>query len=395
MAEQNANKGYAAIKKEVTKGTAVTPDVYVPYYSQSMNTDMKLISDEPIYGTTFKRFQTLQNIRSHGGSLSVMAEPNSAARWLDMVAAKTATTGAGPYTHTYAASNTVSPNSYTLDISLGSQVVRFFGVEAGKVNFGFDDDKMVLALDDVAALGSFYGREVSTVTGSGPYTITFKTNYDASPTTGLVVGDLIQLYRISTGTYINATVATIPTATTITVTENVALGAVGDVVTLRPATPTLSLLTPFLWGRTEFRFGATAAGALSATQTRLESGSELTLSHEFEENEGARRSGAFDPAALVRTVYDLEGSVKMFFDKPEQIRYWQGIEKRSLVMRSFSGTTSEYELRVTLNNIRTMNNEIPTESEGVIYHETDIVPNYDTADGKGFEVAVINAVATV
>src|SRR4051794_34211269 len=128
MAERNASVGYLAISKETTKGTAVTPAVFAPYYKQSLVTDFSLISDEPVYGNKFKRFQALQGIRSHGGSATVMAEPNSAAYFLDMISTKLSTSGSNPYTHSFGASSTTDPNSYTVDVSLVSQVVRFMGV---------------------------------------------------------------------------------------------------------------------------------------------------------------------------------------------------------------------------------------------------------------------------
>jgi hypothetical protein len=393
--DRNASGGYAALKKETTKGTAVTPDTYVPYYNQSLVTDPHLMSDEPIYGNLFRRLQSLPGIKSHGGSISVMAEPNTGARWFDMLATKSSTAGSNPYTHTYGASIVTPPNSYTVDLSFVSQVVRYIGVEASKITIGWDGEKMVFNID-VSALKSFLSAEVASVTGAGPYTVTLNaTESNPSPTTGLVVGDLFQIYDVSAAAYLTATIATIPSGTTLTCVANVAAGASGDILTLRPATPSYSTLTPFLAGKSEWRFAATASAALSAANTSVELSSEISIMYDFANGEGTKRFGSFDPATLPRSVYDSNVSLKRFFDTPQDIRDWNARNKQALVFRAFSGATNQYEFRVTLNDLRTSQLAIPSESASNILKEMTLLPNYDQTDGKGFEVAFINTVATI
>lgn len=393
--DRNASAGYAALKKEVSKGTAITPDTYVPYYNQNLMTDPHLISDEPVYGNLFRRLQTLPGIRSHGGSISVMAEPNTAARWLDMLSTKSSTAGANPYTHTFGANSSTAPNSYTVDLSFVSQVVRYIGVEASKITIGWDGEKMVFNID-VSALKSFFGAEVASVSGTGPYTINFNaTESNPNPTTGLVAGDLMQLYDVSADSYVTFAITAVSSGTAITTSTNVSIGASGDICTLRPATPSYSTLTPFLAGKTEWRFGATASAALSAANTSVELSSEISLMYDFANNEGSKRYGSFDPASLPRSVYDATVSLKRFFDKPQDIRDWNARNKTALVFRAFSGLTNQYELRVTLNDLRTSQLSVPSESASNILKEMTYLPNFDQSDGKGFEVAVINAVSTI
>jgi hypothetical protein len=394
MPERNASAGYISLGKETTKGTAVTPTVYTPYYSQSVVTDQRIMSDEPVYGSKYKRYQHLPGVRSHSGSIQVMAEPNTVAHWFNMLMTKGSTTGSNPYTHPFTVSGTTDPKSYTMDISFASQVVRFAGVEASKISIGWQDDKMVLDID-VSGLKSFYGREVASVSGSGPYTITLKTDTQfPRPTEGLVVGDFIQVWDESAVAYINAEIDSL-TSTTIVVSENVAAVAAGDFVTLRPLTPSLTLLTPFLWAKTEYRFAADASTALSATQTRLEPGTELEIMHEFEDAGGAARSGDYDPASLPRMQYDVTFSLKTFLDDPVRFNEWNTLEKRAVVMRAFSGSTNQYELRITLNSIVALTDETPTESDSVIYHEVDYGVEYKTADGQAFDVKVIDALSSI
>ena len=391
MAEQNAAIGYAALKKETTKGTAVTPNVYVPYYNQSLKTDTHYMSDEPVYGNKFRRRETLQGLRSHGGSLTVMAEPNTMAYWLDMLMTKGTTTGTDPYTHPYTVSAT-DPKSYTLDVSYGSQVARFFGVEASKIGFGWDGEKMVANID-TSGLGSFIGREIASVSTT---VVTLKADgYDyTTPTNGLVNSDLVAVKKVDGSLTTNFTVTSF-TATTVTLSATAAAFAAGDMLVLRAATPSYTLLTPFLWGRTEFRFGVDASTALSATQTRMDSGTELAVMHDFAEAEGTKRSGAFDPASLPRTQYDVDVKLKKFFDTADEVKYWNARSKRALVMRAYSGSTGQHELRVTLNNLVFSEVSIPTESGGVIYSEITALPNYDSTDTQAVDVKIINGVSTI
>lgn len=396
MAEQNAAKGYVAIKKQTTSTVAVTPNIYVPYYSQSVTTDPHFQSDEPIFGRRFKRLQTLQGIRSHGGSISVMAEPDSSPLWHDMLAALVANDASGNpiYSYDHGESATLDPNYYTMDISYGSYVERFWGIGAEKLTYAWNGEKMMYNMD-VAGLGSFNGREIASITTT---VVTLKTDYDPNPTNGLVASDLVKIVKAD-GTTTNFTVSSI-TATTVTLSATAAAFAAGDMLVLRPASPTLSFLTPFLWPKTEFYFAADAATALtnSATksnQTALDPGTEISLMNSFDNNEGTKRSGSLDPASLPRTVYDASIKIKTFLDNPEKIKDWNALRKKALIVRSYSGATSQFELRVTINAMKALTNDHPTESAGTVYHEFAYQPNFDTTDSQAFVVRNLSPRTTV
>lgn len=465
MAERNAAGGYAALAKQTDANTEATPALYVPYYKQSLVTNANLISDEPVYGNKFKRFQTLAGVRSHNGSITVMAEPNTAAYWHDMLTTKststttytftitsgnatigatytnnaatftvtativsqvtvvmTATAGApgvsgtltkatgtgdatltfsavvtGTTTHLFGASSTVDPNYYTLDLSFVSQVVRFSGVAASKITYGWNGEKMEFTID-VSGLASFYGREILSINGAVITLADPQGVYNGNPTNGLVASDLVKVTKIDGSSSTNYTVSSF-TANTVTLSATAAAFAAGDMIVLRPATPSLSLQTPFLWGKTQFFFAADAATALtnSATatnQTRLEPGTTLELMHDFNNKNGEPRSGGFDPASLIRDQYDLNVKVQKYFDTPDEIKYWNSILKRAMIMRAYSGSANQYELRVTVNNM-VGNDVVPSDSGKPIYTEIDYSPNYDQVDGQGFAVQDTNNVLTV
>ena len=388
MATKLANLGYLAIKKQSDKNVGVTPNIYVPLYSESLNTMANLDADNPIAGNKAAVFQHIQGVRHHTGDLQVLAEPNTAGYLFDMLLKKGSTTDANPlYTHPFTLDPS-DPNAYTMDIAKGGTVFRFIGAEISEIGHEFSDNKMLFNLA-VSARKSFIVREIASVASD---VITFKTNYDPSPTTGLVAGDIIQILKAD-GTTVNGTIETVDSIIQVTLVAAATGANDGDLFYLRAATPSFSTVTPFLWSRTEFRFAEDAATALTAAHTPLQPGSAWTLQHNFEENEGAKRSGSFDPAELVRTQGDGELGVQVRFDTPEELNRFLTNTKRACVIRHFSG--DDHELRVTLNNLKWTEAPVELQTGEIVYIEGTMKPQYDTSDGQVFDVKVLNAVASI
>jgi hypothetical protein len=311
MAERLGNLGYFGLIKEAVKGTPLTPTDFIPLYDESMSTNGNFVDQTPIFGNKFATMATLQGQRTHKGDVTVLAEPNTTARLADMLLTKLSTTGANPYTHVFGLSATTNPNSYTVDISTGNVVARYWGVEASKLAPAWNKNEMQWKVS-ISALGSFQSREIASISGTGPTTIVFKTDYDPNPTFGLVAGDLVRV-KLANGTLYDTTVTSITNGTTIIVPLALTGAAAGDSLSLRPATPSFTLLSTFLWAKAQFCFGATAAAALSAAQFRVEQGSSFNIMHSFNNDDGELRSGAFDPASLVRKTGDIDLSVKKYF----------------------------------------------------------------------------------
>lgn len=388
--ELSSNQGYFALKVEATEGTAVIPNVFVPLYEESLHTDLNPETETSVFGQKFARLQVTPGIRSHGGELTIMAEPNSTARIFDMLLTLGSITGDGPYTWPLTAGFT-KPHSYTCDISTGNQVIRFVGVQASEISPTWTDNEMRWKLK-VSALKSFLGAEIASLASS---TVTLKTptNYP-SPTDGLVTGDLVAIVAGATGARQTLTIQSL-TATTVTFTTTPTGVTSGDMLILRPATPSLNVQSPFLWSRTEFRFADTAANALTATHTPLEDGSEFVIMHPFDDDKGAQSSGSFDPSRLVRgKAVDYTFKAKKFFYNPDEQRTFKALTKVAVVVRMFS--ESGYECRVTMNNlVITAGGDKPLikdqESE---YYELEYTPAYDQSDGQGLDVKVINNIAS-
>lgn len=383
-----SNLGYVAVKEQTADNTPVTPNVFIPAQSASLDTIMNFEDNTAIMGNRAARQDLLPGLRTHSGELELLADPNTAIYWLSMILNRTGVTGAGPYTWAFTADEPA--NSFTVDIAKAGIVYRIWGVKASSLNITYNDNKAHAVLE-IAGLGSFIEREVSSVTGSGPYTITFKTEYDESPTTGLVVGDLITLYDVSADAEISAIVDTIENATQITVSENVSAGASGDIVHLRAQTPSWSLLLPALWSDTEFRFGASAAAALSATHTPMAPGSGLTLTSDFSEDEGEHYSGSPDPAFIVHSVLDAEIALNRYLHR-EDLNNWLKLADKGLVIRHFgeavSGTDSE--IRFSFNLVNWRDYPVPIETGNQVNVQGIMVPSYNRSDGALLTATIIN-----
>lgn len=396
--ERLSNLGWGAMKAQTTTGSdsAVIPNVGIAVYDESLTTSLNLNSDNPVMATKAAVYQTIRGMRTHAGSITVLAEPNTAAHFYNANAHKTGSSGTNPTTHSFAYDST-NPISYTFDFLKGGHVFRFWNVQFKKISPAWDGNKMQFKLE-ATALNSFIDRNVASATGSGPSTVTLSTTYDPKPNQGLVVGDVVQFLDVSasatTPTYVNGTVTAVnANGTDFTVTEDWSTVAANDVVSLRTRTITYALLEPYQWARTEFRFADTAANALTAAHLPLETGSQWDIDHKILPDTGPQRSGSYDPASLPRGQTSVSLKIKAFFDDTQKINYMDQITKRACVVRCFSGTN--HELRYTLNHI-TAQQGLPSLNTGnLLMEDIDYVAEQDATDGQQVDVKVINELASI
>jgi len=391
--ERVGNIGYLGLAPQTDATTPVAATDFIPLYEETITTNRNLQDQDPVAGNKYDVFDTIYGQRSHQGDVTVLAEPNTAVKLFDMLLTRGGVTGSDPYTWPLTLTDS-GEKYYTLDISTGNIVKRFFGVQASKITPAWQNNEMQLKVS-VSALGSFAGREIASISGSGPYTIVFKTDYDNSPTKGLVADDLIRLF-LADGSTIDCTVDSVVDGTSITTTTDVTAAASGDFLYLRPATVAFDLLPTFKWSDTEFRFGSTASAALSASQLQVETGSIWELDHNFNNAAGEHRSGSQDPASLARTTGMASLTVKKFFDTPEDVEAYNNLSKQACVIRHFAYSGGKtYELRITLNSLVT-DDPLPQlkskqlNMSNIKYH----VP-YNSGDGQGFDVKVLNALASI
>lgn len=384
--ERLANLGYLLLGKQSDSVTPVTPATAAYLYKESLTTDLKIDLDNPISGQRMKVINAYMGQRAHNGTLTVLAEPNTAQFWFDMMLNAGSITGGGPYTHPFVLSD--PQNYYTLDLLKGEVVFRFFGVQAETVTSGYDKNKMTFDVN-VTAKGSFSVRTVASVSTTA---LTLDTLYDPAPAYGLLANDLVRIYKADMSAFLDTHVVSISGAV-VTLNDDATGYGVGSLIFLRTqGTPTFNTLNPFLWTRTQYQFADTAANALSAAQTNMEQGTKWTVTYAFENKEGARRSGSFDPVSLPRLQGEAQLTAKLFFDQPFGYARFVDVSTRACVIRMFSGSNDE--LRITLNSLIRKTSKVPLETNKIIYDEIEYEAIYNNSDSQGFDVKVINGLSS-
>lgn len=390
--ERHSNLGYIAVIPQADKSTPGIPNIFLYGYGCDIRTNPNFQKQNPIAGNKFKNRSTLRGQRGHTGSMTFEGEPVAASHIANMFMTRGAESGSGPYTDAYTASKTADPKYYTVDVSYVSHVIRYIGVAVSSIAEEWEDNELRLNCG-VSCLKVWDGREVAS---KSTQILSLSTKYDKRPADGLVVNDVIQYYDASAGTYTDLTVTTINSdGIQVTVTGTIPTVAAGDYVTLKPASsPSFSSGPTFQFANTEYRFGATASAASSATHTPLEADTTLNLTHEFEDAEGSKRSGSYDPYSLPRMQVDYEFTPKIYFDKPDELQRYSAMEKRACVVRHFAyDGANTYELRITLNNM-TQGNPAPNpETESILYSEIEMSGNYDSSDAAGLGITVITPIA--
>lgn len=389
--EKQSNLGYLSLKVEATKGTPVTPDTEVPLYSEDIQVNLNIDEEKSMRGVREARSDFFRGQEDYQGTLKVLAEPQTAMHFFNMMMAVSssgnATTG---YTHAFTLG---TPKSYTIEILKGNIPFRLYGVEAKSITPAFEENKMVLEVA-IAALGQFSTAKISSASGT---TVVLDDSERSNPNKGLTTSDTLRLYDVSLGTYEDVTISAVDSdGKTITVSTISGTYVAGDQCYLAPMTPSYSLDAPFNWGKTEYRFADTAANALSASQTQVEKGSGWSAMHNLEDEAGSKRSGGQGPAALIRTDGDIEATIKKFFNDGQELNRYLEKDTRALVVRHYSPTDAgsngtKAEIRVTINEYGIKDSSIPLSVGEIIYHSMSLIPKYKTADSQMFDIKVVNS----
>jgi hypothetical protein len=387
-----------AIGKETTRGTPVIPTVVVPLYEETLVTGLNLDLDNPIIGNRFARYNHFKGQRTHKGVLKVLAEPKTLPHLMNMILKKGTTTQSGSvYTHPYTLDNdTPAYASYTVEIAKGGVLHRYYGVEISKIAPVFEDNVMKLTLS-VSALGQF---SIAPITSAATTAVMLATDYDDAPNKGIVAGDTLVFVKVTGGTsdtFEEKVVASVNVnGTGLVVASLVGTYTTGDYCYIKQQSLTPTLGDPFKWSALQFCFGDTAAAALTAIQENIEKGSTFEIINEFEDENGAMRSGSLDPTALVRKQGDVTLTIKKSFKDYKEYERFLSLRKRALVIRAYgaliSGSTKN-EFRITINNVKVKESPTPLTTGEIIYLEQVLSGQYDTSDLQGMAVTIVNDVA--
>jgi hypothetical protein len=390
-----SDKAYIAFGKQVDAVTPVVPNIFVPFIEEDLKSEIKNERIKQISAINWNSAKVLQGERSHGGSFTVLADPDTLAHLLNMCVKKGATTGDA--TIGYTTPFTIDDSKYyTIEVLRGNSVARFVGAQISKIEFGFDSGHLTAKCDIVARNQFSAGTLKTALTGIGMVAVVFDTQYDQAPATGLVIGDVIQVWTGQVATdIIVATIASDKKSITCTSTNATAI--VGSLITLKGQTPTFpAVLRPFNMGRCLVGFGAdiTAAIANAATYALATPLDEIKLSID-KGIENRIASGSSDPI-LLNGVPDGEFTTKKLFETAEEQRAYLDLTKKACAI-VFTGDeiTAGYSasLTIKLHDIRSKKLENKIKKGEYVYDETDYTVEYDQTAGKAIEITLVNKTA--
>ena len=183
FAQYLSDQSYLAMIPEVTAGTPLVPTNFVPLVKADIKTVLNHSVDNRMKGLNWKGNDMLRGFRTHEGTITVLADPDTLGHFLNMTMAKGSTTGtADGYTHPFTVG---SSKTYTMDIKKGLYVQRYFGVMIDEFTLEFADGKLQIVAK-VSAMGQFSIASVGVATSGAVTSLTLDDEYDIAPNRGLV-----------------------------------------------------------------------------------------------------------------------------------------------------------------------------------------------------------------
>lgn len=231
-----------------------------------------------------------------------------------------ASTGTGTLTqhdatvfgHEFTAPQSTLP-TFTMEIGYAEKSYRYTGTRFNAISFAQSDNIMTAAVT-MTARAVFTHARVTTIesAGVGAHTLLL------DQTTGLVVADSIKVYRPGTGfldfsaaSVKTHAIGTIPSETSITITNLETSLAVGDLIMLAPQTPSYDVTREFSWiGGSDavVNDGLTAAITAGTSATDCIEDFEFTLTNNIEPKHCAKGTNIVDRFPAANYLTGLEGS---------------------------------------------------------------------------------------
>jgi len=232
-----ANFGYAALIKEATAGTALTPTTWFGILSESIVPDFKIQPVQTIAGERQRNVRSVPSMIEMEGDLEFYIEPKTIGHFLRSLfgAPTTATlTASVAFRHVFNVGDT--PLTYTIDIQPADApwVHRFYGCQISKLAIE-PADNLLKCTATIMPRKAFVSARVTTAASSG-------TTLLVDQTSGLVAGDTIIVIDKADGftTIKELAITSVDSETQLTTaTIDVQLD-VDDMVVIKRATATYS-----------------------------------------------------------------------------------------------------------------------------------------------------------
>lgn len=306
------------------------------------------------------------------------------------------------YGHEATAPQTSLP-TFTLEIGLANEVIRWGGVTFHGFNSIAHNDNIITAELSVMALWEFKHARVTAVTTAGSTkTIT------VDQTTGLTTSDSVKIFRPSTGAFIDLngsgvkseTVASVPTELTFTLATLTDATAVGDLVMLAPQTPSYSLAKEFSWiGGSVGRFAADIDTAVAASAANIEE-FELSVMNELESRHAANGTNVINrfPYKNHLKKFTGEGKIKRAYENMTLLDYLRRSAQFALQIRhtadqiASTGVYYTLDWRVPYAVFKPWNP--PVEQDNILDEDASFDIFRSSADGYDHKALLVNEVTS-
>jgi len=265
MAFGYSQRGYGAIIKENTAGTAIKPTNYFKFDTESIVTGYESEVLSPVANTRSLNYQMVAGKNAAPtGTISMPVQMPSIGHFLSGAFGSPTTTGPTDslYTHAFVSSAAGSIPTYTVDIGYTDQlwVNRYVGARFGGLKFTPNQHNAWYFDATLMARYSFTSAKLAAGTTAGGTALTLDSNYGLTTSDSLILGAGTAGEETVTISAVN--VNGIGVTCSITANNHSA----SDLVLLKTSTPSYSTATDaFQWmGGTTTQIGTTLGGVATA-----------------------------------------------------------------------------------------------------------------------------------
>ena len=257
MANTNAysKRGYLALKKESTAGTAIKPDTYIELLEENIKVSYNNQPIDSIAGVRSNRIRTVNDKITVEGSITVYADANTIGYFLECCfgdATTTTLTAATAFQHVFTPANALV--TYTFDVKKAANdfVYRYAGVRINRMQFSQVDNKIQVTID-IVAQKAFTSARATSAPNSG-------TALSVDQTSCLTTSDsiIIKDKADHTTEISEHTVTTVTDELTLVVSTISSQIDLLDIITIKASTPTYDLGKNMTWiGGADYLIGST------------------------------------------------------------------------------------------------------------------------------------------
>lgn len=389
-------RGYGAIIKETTSGTAVKPTNYFYFENAGMVTGFKSEIISPAANTRNMNYFTASGVNdAPTGPITMQLQATSVGYFLTGAFGSPATgvVADSLYTHTFTSSASSTIPTFTLDLGDvdGGYAFRYVGCRFGNIKFYQRNNVWYMDATPMARY-SFTTAELTASSLAAAVTLVLDSNKGLTTTDTVVVGygtaneEALAVSAVDAG------------GTNITVAAAANTHAAGDIVVIKNATPTYSTATnTFAWmGGTTTGVGITLAGV--TTQALLEDFSldlGLALEPRFAPN-GTTDFSKY-PTEIAMKGYTANMTTKFHhrsFTYLEYLRKRQSVSFDITTTGNLVGTTSVDTVEFQIPSMRMNPYGIAPGGDNILEETLSGPCTFNATSGFDVKILVKNATAT-